>query len=347
MSIILVGILLFSLGVAGTFVGKSTRIYFAYIVCLTFAIVIASNDGGGFDYESYESMVYDSSYDISDERIGFAYRWILTIAQSAQSFRLLLILSAGILCVALLTAFKSTASLVTLSSFVFFLLAPSGILHQISELRQAAAVCLFTASLGCLYRRNYKSSLLFAIISIGMHNSAIIAYGFLLFSYLLLRNKIILMMIIVSVLVLNIQIIRFATEFFPVYSLQVANYFLKDNDYGKYYFALIFIFLFAANIYYTKRLHDLNKYLIISLFFAVILGFITYDLGRISYFFMGPVIYILLSEMHLNGKNIKMASIVALTYALSIFCLTIIRADLADNQSFNSYNFCFINGSCL
>jgi hypothetical protein len=347
MQLLILGLTLYAIGIlASIFDERSKKIIF-YASLSIFCVILAFNEGGGWDYSQYEYMVYNAAVDLEDERISFLYRLLLDIAQSFKSFRLLLLLSALLTSVALLFAFKSIDPSVSLYSTLFFLLAPSGVLHQISELRQAGAVCFFAAAICNIYKKNYFSFIIFMTISLGFHISSLLALVLLVVFYILYKRKIIIFIILPFLLYFSSIFENIIFNAFPIYSSQITNYLSNANDYGKYYFISIAVYLMIINIVYLKKINNINKYLLSSICLSALLGFVTYDLGRLTYYFIGPIFFIFLSELNDRKKIKDRISIISTTFATSIFLTVLIRADMSDNQSFNSYNICFLFGSCL
>ncbi len=324
---------------------KYASIHLAALFFLFF-ITVGFNTGGGWDFDSYRFIYENINVNVDDERIGYGYSNLLQIADKLGAFRWLLILSGLISTLFLFFGFNSNNKKISVISLVFFLLSPAGLLHQISEMRQGIAVCIFTAGICFLYRKQYALAFFVSAFSFLFHSSALVMGLILGLSYLLLRYKIIFAILSILAYIFRNYLFDYLAELYPVYTIQIFSYLDNSVSYGKYYFIItfcLFLFLFLSD---KEKSSDLIKTLLISLFISVVISVISYNLGRASNYLFGPLIYIYLA----NSINRNMYSLIkplfAMTIIFLVFLLTIYRADYTGNFSFNNFELCFLVEAC-
>lgn len=318
-----------------------------FLILSVFFLVIAFNAGGGWDFDSYKSMYYNLSENLDDERVGYGYGVLLIFANKLGEFRWLLVMTALISTIFLKVAFSHGNKKIALSSLIFFLLSTAGLLHQISEMRQGVAVCIFTASACLLYRRQYYFAGLTLLLSFLFHSSALLITLLVIICFFAISHRFIFLSII-SVLFLSYShIVDFLIQIYPIYIPQIISYLDNENSYGKYYLISTFFFLWMLYFINFKIIGVYPKALLLALCISVLISIYSYDLGRISNYLIGPLIYIFLSELEVNNRKISTQAIGTIFFIYLIFMTVIFRANFSGNDSFNKFSYCFLNATCL
>ncbi|CAN4273145.1 EpsG family [Methylophilaceae bacterium] len=346
MQILIIGTLIFFLGISCLFNSRKYATIHLVALFFLFFITVGFNTGGGWDFDSYRFIYENIDENVDDERIGYGYSNLLQIADKLGAFRWLLVLSGLLSTIFLFFGFNSDNKKISVISLVFFLLSPAGLLHQISEMRQGIAVCILTAGICFLYRKQYALAFFVSAFSFLFHSSALVMALIIGISYLLLRYKIIFAILAILTYVFRNYLFDYLADLYPVYAIQILSYVDNTASYGKYYFIItfcLFLFLFFSD---RKKPSDLVRTLLISLLIFVVISIFSYNFGRASNYLFGPLIYIYFSSSINRNMHALIKPLFAITVIFLVFLLTIFRAEYTGNLSFNNFELCFLAEAC-
>lgn len=260
-------------------------------------------------------------------KLGFSFNFLLFIYECLIIFTLYL---------AIKRINKNNINLI-LGMFVFYLLFYNATLNMV---RQSIAISFILLSFSYLYSSKGNKerflSLLYTLIAIGFHSSAIICIPilllYILYNNIKLRNKIYITILLVTLSILflifykpillflgNSKIYKKAIEYLTVYSFFDINY----TKIILNIFLLIFILISKKEYLNNKIDYEFGIMIGCINFIITLLGTFVHYADRISYYLFYLIILFYVTPIDLKKKNNKilMLSLLGICLAYWIYII--------------------------
>ncbi len=248
-----------------------------------------------------------------DEYFEPGYIFFLSILKTfGISFWMTTVLITLIYFYAIYKVFQNLKSFHVFALFLLFLFDSNLIIY---EYRQCLAVSFFLFSVFAYMDRKYFSFLVFAIISILFHKSAVFVFiGFFLatiIKYIQINNRIYVLLLISYVIMLLLplkDIIQDIVSILPISNSALSSILHHVNLVSRFQsIAIIYLFLFFSMVLYSDSIKDKKWQMLVIFAFIFIVVFYQFYfmLNRLRSYFLPFIIFFAINNFSLSINKYK------------------------------------------